>query len=1049
MFRGKGSVMKNRPAIETPHPMVSMLALALSLVMTLAVILATGTLVNAQEPAHVAINEFMASNGQTMADEDGDFSDWIELYNSSDQSVALAGFGLSDNLSSPFRWVFPDIELESGGYLLVWASGKDRTNPGSPLHTNFSISAGGEPLLLSHPTQGLLDQVGAIAVPRDISYGRQPNGAGDWYFFDQATPGSSNNSSPAYNEVLDQPVFSHQAGFYTGAFDLTLSSAAPGVEIIYTLDGSVPDTANLSGRTFNYKNNFPRDPGDPFGPLLTESYRTWRYAQPLAITDRSMAPDRVARKSSTFDYQPSYFPQQPVFKGTVVRAQAIKPGALSSPVSTHTFFVTPAGRSRYSLPVVALSIPEDTLFDYQSGIYTAGVDFDSWRTANPTEPATASSRANWYRRGDAYEFRAHIELVEPGSPAVAFRQDIGLRVHGNVTRSYRMKSLRLYARSDYGASTFAYPIFPDQPYDYYRRLVLRNSGNDFGSTMLRDAAIQAMVAHLNVDTQAYRPAVVFINGEYWGLHNIRERYDKHYLQQVYGIDPDNIDLLESYGEVVEGDAAHYNAMLGYIHANGLAGQAHYDYIRTQMDVVNFADYQIAHIFARNTDWPGNNIEFWRLKTGSYQPNAPYGHDGRWRWLLFDTDFGFGFTGGPVAYTHDTLAFATQPGGTVWPNPDWSTFVLRELLANQEFRQYFISRFADLLNTAFLPSRTVSIITALRANVEPEMAEHIARWQAPVSMSLWSQRVNTMVDFAFQRPQYQRQHIRDKFGIPGDFSLTVDVSDPAHGYVRVNTINLLDSTPGVAADPYPWTGIYFQGIPVELQAVARPGYRFVSWQGLPDGAPAQTVQTFTTDVAVTALFEEVFEPEPLLLHYWHFNDLPSGALAEVPVDFTLLAYATITYPGTGAGYMDRVNDEGTDLNARMEQPAGRALRVRNPSAPRELLLALPTTGYQGIVLRYAVVRTTNGAQEQRLYYRTAQAADWTPFGDAQSITEDYQLFEFDFSGLAGANDNAEFAVRILFGGDSASGSSGNNRFDNISVDAMAFRSVSHFPLILGQ
>ena len=1039
--------MQNQQTIRTSSRLAS--ALALLLVIVVALALAGSHPVHAQEPAHVAINEFMASNNQAIADDDGDFSDWIELYNPGLAPVSLAGYGLSDNPTMPFRWVFPDVELAPASHLLVWASGKDRAVPGSPLHTNFSISAGGEPLLLSHPTQGLLDQVGAIAVPRDISYGRQPDGAGDWYFFDQPTPGSSNNSSPAYNEVLDPPVFSHQAGFYTGTFTLTLSSGAPGVEIIYTLDGSVPDTANLSGRLFSYKNQFPETPGDPFGPLLTESFRTWRYAQPLAIADRSTAPDRVARKSSTFDYQPSYFPQQPVFKGTVVRAQAIKPGALSSPVSTHTFFVTPAGRSRYSLPVVALSIPEDSLFDYQHGIYTAGADFDSWRTANPDEPATSVSRANWLRRGDAYEFPAHIELVEPDSPAVAFRQDIGLRVHGNVTRSYRMKSLRLYARSSYGSSTFAYPIFPDQPYDNYRRLILRNSGNDFGSTMFRDAAIQAMMAHLNVDTQAYRPAVVFINGEYWGIHNIRERYDQHYLQQVYGIDPDNIDLLESYGEVVEGDAAHYNAMLGYIHANGLAGQAHFDYIRTQMDVANFADYQIAHIFARNTDWPGNNVMFWRLKTDSYQPNAPYGHDGRWRWLLFDTDFGFGFDGGPAAYTHDTLAFATQPGGTVWPNPDWSTFLLRELLANQEFRQHFVSRFADLLNTAFLPGRTVSIIAALRDNVEPEITEHIARWQVPASMGIWNQRVNVMANFAVQRPQYQRQHIRDKFGISGDFSLTVDVSDPAHGYVRVNTINLLDGTPGVAADPYPWTGIYFQGIPVELQAVARPGYRFVSWQGLPDGASAQTLQTFTADAAVTALFEEVFQPEPLLLHYWHFNDLPSGALADVPADFSLLADATITYPGTGAGYMDRVNDEGTDLNARMEQPPGRALRVRNPSDMRELRLSLPTTGYEAIILRYAVVRTNNGAQEQTLYYRTAARADWVQFGDLLTITPGYQLFEFDFSHLADVDDNAEFAVRILFGGDSAGGSSGNNRFDNITVDGMALPSVRYLPLILRQ
>lgn len=1039
--------MKHQQMNGTQRAWAPMSILLVMLAAILTAALAGGARADAQSSPRVLINEFMASNSRTLADEDGDFSDWIELYNPGGAPVSLAGVGLSDASDAPFRWVLPNIDLAPGGYLLIWASGKDRADPSRPLHTNFSISAGGEPLLLTHPASGRWDEAPPTALPGDISYGRQPDGVGGWFYFDQPTPADSNSGSAAYSEILTPPAFSHQAGFYTAPFNLTLTSASPGAQIIYTLDGSVPDPANLAGRTYRYKNQYPQNPGDPFGGFLTDTFRTWPYSAPLAISDRSTAPDKLTRKSSTFDLTPTYMPQQPVFKGVVVRARAIKPGALPSEVSTSTYFVTPQGRSRYSLPVVALTIPEDGLFDYDDGLYTAGADFDAWRTAYPQEPATAGSDANWHRQGDAAEYRAHFELIEPGSAAAALSQDIGFRIHGNATRVLRMKSVRLYARSSYGASTFAYPIFPDQPYSAYYRLILRNSGSDFGQTMFRDAAIQAIMAPLGIDTQAYRPAVVFVNGEYWGIHNIRERYDKYYLAQVYGVDPENIDLLEDYGVVEEGDAAHYRALIRYINSNGAAGQAQYDYIETQMDVDNFADYQIAEIFARNTDWPGNNIAFWRLKTDAYQPGAPYGHDGRWRWLLFDTDFGFGQDGGPTAYTHDTLAFATQTGGTTWPNPDWSTLLLRSLLANPTFREHFISRFADLLNTAFLPERTVSIIRAMEQALEPEMAEHVGRWRAPDSISAWHGQVAVMVEFANQRPAYQRQHIRDKFGITGDFSLTLDVSDPAQGYVRVNTIDLLSSTPGVPAAPYPWTGIYFKGIPVELQAVARPGYRFVRWEGLPPETPAQTAQTFTGDTTLTAVFEPTLQPQPVLLHYWHFNDLPGGTLSEVPADVSLLSGAIITYPGTGAGYMDRVNDAGTTLNARMDQPAGRALRVRNPSDTRELVLALPTTGYQDVVLRYAVVRTDNGAQEQRLSYRTAAAADWTPFGDVVAVTEDYQVVAFDLSQAAGVNDNPDFAVRILFGGANAGGSSGNDRFDNITVDAVVLMKVRHFPLVM--
>ena len=1009
-------------------------ATALTLLLLAALALAGNQPIQAQLGGHVVINEYMASNGQTIADEDGDFEDWIELYNLGVEPVSLAGYGLSDDPNIPLRWVLPDVLLAPDGYLLIWASGKDRAVPGEPLHANFSIGASGEPLLLTHPAGGLLDLVGPMAVPRDISYGRQPDGASRWCFFDQPTPGSSNNGSLAYDEILDPPVFSHRAGFYTEAFSLTLSSASTGGQIIFTQDGSVPDPDNLDGRTYTFKNQYPQYPDDPFGEFLTDSYRTSYYTGPLAIVDRSTAPDKLTGKSSTFDLNPGYFPQQPVFKGTVVRAQVIREGAFPSPIMTHSFFVTPSGRARYSLPVVALSVQEDVLFDYTGGIYTAGVDFDRWRVANPDLPARGAGPANWRRRGDSAEFGAYMELFEVGSPEVAFSRDLGLRIHGGAVRSARLKSLRLYARSDYGASSLAYPIFPDQPYDSYRRLILRNSGQDYRRTMFRDAAIQAIVADLDFDTQAYRPAVVFINGEYWGIHNIRERYDQHYLERVYGVDADHIDLLDNNARVAQGDAVHYNAMIDYIRANGLTEQEHYDHVRTQMDVVNYVDYQVAQIFARNTDWPGNNIEYWRLRTDSYQPGASSGHDGRWRWLMFDTDFAFGLEGGPAAYQHDTLAFAMQPGGTGYPNPDWSTFLLRELLANQEFRHYFITRFADLMNTTFLPDRMAAIITGLQWNVEAEMAEHIARWRLPGSVSTWYNEVAVMVDFAYQRPFYQRQHIREQFGIPGDLSLTVDVSHPERGYVRINTVELLATTPGVAADPYPWTGIYFQEVPVGLEAIAYPGYCFAGWVGLPDGTPATTVQTFIGDVTLTALFEEGPPEEGnTLLHYWHFNDLPGGTLTEVPADYTIMAAATISYPGAGAGYMDRVDDEGTDLNVRMQQPAGDALRVRNPSAGRELYLALPTTGYENIVVRNAAARTSNGAQAQTLFFRTAYTAEWVPFGAVSPVALAYDLFEYDFGAIASVNDNPEFAVRILFGGSNAGGSSGNHRFDNITVE----------------
>lgn len=979
----------------------------------------------AQSQYPIAFNEFMSSNSQTIADEDGDFSDWIELVNGGDTAVSLTGYGLSDDPDQAFRWTFPEVVLGPGDYLLVWASGKNRTDPGNPLHTNFSIAAAGETLLLTHPVSGTLDQIEPVSLPGDISYGRQPDEHGPWLFFAEATPGMA-NTTPGYTELLSPPAFSQQGGFFTNPFSLTLSTDNPGVEIYYTLDGSLPDPQNLNGQTYTYKNQYPEAPGDPFGALLTDTYRSYYYSQPINIVDRTAVPDDLTHKSSTLHQTPFYFPDQPVFKGTVVRAMAVKPGALSSPVSTHTYFVAPDALTRYSLPVISLSIPEDALFDYEAGIYVAGTDFDSWRMAYPNAPLGCCPVANWQKDT---EYAAHIELFETSEAPAALSQGVGVRIHGRSSRAYPFKSLRLYARSEYGESEFNYPIFPDLPYTNYKRLLLRNSGGDNGITMLRDATIQTMVSHLNFDTQAYRPALVFINGEYWGIHNIRERYDKYYLSQVYDVDPENIDLLEGSGEVEEGDALHYQDMLSYIAANGVQENPHYETIQTRMDVENYIDYQIAQIYIRNRDWPGSNITYWRNRTTPYDPGAPYGQDGRWRWMLYDTDSGF------RQPDHNTLTAVSTGSQT-------STFLFRSLLENESFKIDFINRFADLLNTTFLPARIIPIIEATSQHIAPEIPEHITRWQRPPSVFAWNQNVTVLVNFANQRPAYQRQHLRDRFGLAGEFSLTVDVSDAVQGYVRVNTLNILPSTVGINENPYPWTGIYFQGVPLELEAIALPGYRFAGWSGLPEGTPALTILDVTgeTAVSLTAHFVEDDQSGPQLLHYWHFNDLPSGTLTAVAADHTLLGNATITYPGSGDGYMDRVN-EGSTLNAHLDAPAGNALRVRNPADTRELLLALPTTGYEQVLLSFAVQRTTNGAQEQTLFYRTSQAGDWVQFGPPISITESFELFSFDFSAIADANNNPDLVIRILFGGTNASGSSGNNRFDNMVVEATPLGNVN--------
>ena len=656
--------------------------------------------------------------------------------------------------------------------------------------------------------------------------------------------------------ISEQVVFSHVAGFYPGPFLLTLSSPDPEATILYSLDGSDPQSEAIEPITFTYKNRYPENPGDPYGDFLNATYRSYVYTQSLLMTDRSAEANTLTAISSTLYPNTSYNPKSPVMKGTVVKARLVKAGYEPGPITTHTFFIW---ENPFSLPVISLSLPANLLFDYEKGIYVAGKDFDDWRASNPQKISDATSATNYLRD---LEYPAHLELFDGTSSQKVIDQNLGLKTSGNSSLFWPQKSLRLFARKEYGKSSIEYAFFPGVGFDLYKRVTLRNSGNDNQITMFRDAAIHETVKHLNFGTQAYRPSVVFINGEYWGIHNLREHLDKNYLAAHFNIDPENIDLLEGLEEK-EGDRIHYLNLINYVKDNDLTSQEKYDYVQTQIDIESFTDYEIAEIFAGNIDWPGVNTMCWRTRTDAYDPDASPGMDGRWRWLLKDTDFGFGLS---ASYSHNTLSFATDPTGDSHRNVWWSTILLHKLLTNPAYQEKFVNRFSDLLNSTFLPERIGDVIERLKSGIKSEMPRHIMRWSAPRTTSMWEQNVDEMRRFASERPHYQRQHIADYLQLKAQHEISVNVTGHEQGYIRINSIDLIETTKGVSANPYPWKGIYFEGIPVNLQAIANPGYRFVKWVGaeLPDSD--QVKISLAEDVSLTAVFvkdtDEVSRFNPL-------------------------------------------------------------------------------------------------------------------------------------------------------------------------------------------
>lgn len=761
--------------------------------------------------AQVLINEVQSSNSSTLADEDGDYEDWIELYNTGDEPFDISHFGLSDDFDRPFRWTFPEgTVIGAGEFLLVWASGKDRNDPERELHTNFSIAQAGEEVLLTHFQTGeRLDEIDPIEIPSDQSYGRDPDGSDNWVFFRNPTPGESNTDGD-HALIPEAVTFSKKGGFYQDSIDIALS-AEEGYEIRYTLDGSVPTAASQ------------------------------RYRDPIRITDRSDEPNDLSTIIEiSNNYGNAAPPIEKVFKGTVVRAAAFGRGVRSD-VVTQTYFVDERGDDRYSVPVISLSSHADSLFGYDRGIYVLGRRWDE-----DGQRHGLGADANFAGRGHDWERPMHMEMYETdGSQVVS--QDIGVRIHGGASRHFPQKSFRLYSRSDYGTSRFRYRFFPEMDLDNFNRLILRHSGQDVTMTMFRDAYIQETVKHMNFPTQAARAVKVFINGEYWGLYNIRERFDIHFLETHYDVDREEVDLMTGNAVLKDGSRDHYDGLVSYFEQHGARDDEHLEHIQTMMDTENFRDYYIAQIYARNTDWPHNNIDYWRYQS-DYNPDADIPEqDGRWRWMMFDMDFGFGWQSENFPFVPndwdgprllDRRAHTRNMFDHVFDD-NWSTMMFRELMQNRSFREDFYLRFADMLNTTFRPERMEAVLDSMKAIYEPEIKEHIIRWnknepevwdhfyRPVISKQEWVDEVNVMREFVEKRQEYQWDHLLDRTGYRTS-DLTVDVSDPALGHVRVNSIDITGSTEGVEADPWPWTGTYPRELTSTLSAKPAEDAVFERW-----------------------------------------------------------------------------------------------------------------------------------------------------------------------------------------------------------------------------
>ncbi len=778
---------------------------AVSFLCVCAVFLCSPSSAMAQTSDGLFINEFMTGNTKVF-DEDGDSSDWIEIYNSSSHTIDLSGYGLSDHPDEIYKWTFaPGTTISAGGYLVVFASDKDRRNPYGELHTNFKLSNNDDTVVLTNRNDVSKDEVMFPPVPRNLSYGR--TSSGPYELFVDLTPGVANSAAP----LAPVPQFEIPGGFYSSSVNVSFDNY-PGGQIHYTTDGRKPD-----------KNS----------PV---------YNSPITLTQTK-----------------------------TLRAIGIKSGYKNSAPVGQTYFID-FDRREYqpgkAVPVLVISTEEENLWDPSVGIFPGSGD-------TPDLPPNM-------QRGERRP--VHIDYFDEQGHSV-FSVDGQIQVVGNSSRREWMRPFKLSCNEEVDPmhSHFEYSVLKGG-IKKYRHLQVRNNNQDgvrmtdftpdFRPTM---GIRNSLFTDLSRDQQYMDvredsgPILLIINRVNYGLGSIGEKRDNSTIEvKNSDIDDDDVDMIvlrddefeadlrrpegsvvswDYYGEAVAeyeevSNSAQQSGgtqgitdlfdVIEYIRTHSMSNPTHYAYVQKRLHTESFITSMVFQIIAGNVDYINNNIGFWRSAPVGEEPGP-----------FYTTNYDFDATFGISRYVQRVNSM-----DSFYDNSK----LIQPLCNNPEFRNAFIRKFDELLNTVFVPSYAQAKALETKEKIEPWIDFHLDRWAAGlIRVEDWQQHVSALMSFLGIRPADVRYMVKRQFNLPDHSPLTFSVSPDAGGDNVAGTIYLENLSEKLIA-----SGTYFSGLPLTLVAKNEPGYRFIEFRM--NGASVSTESRFTFIPNGPAAIEAVFEQD---------------------------------------------------------------------------------------------------------------------------------------------------------------------------------------------
>jgi hypothetical protein len=622
------------------------------------------------------INEVMAKNENGLTDRFEDKSDWIEIYNETDSAVNLENWSIADKISLLNVYKFPSLIIPSEAYLVVFASGRNITLA-NEIHLPFKLDADGEDVYLTNPNGALVGQLTFPELAADISYGSFPDGDDNYVKYEITTPNMINSLGDTLIEFDWR--FTYPSGFYKDEIVLEVLGDLPnGSAVHYTLNGREP--------TIN-------------DPILTGG---------LSLNEFNVQEVSIAQIPTGKGW---HLPKE-VKVIHVIKAQVYVNNKPEGAVLHGSYFINNSGNPSYSLPVISLLTEPSSFFANETGIYVEG------------------DNENYFGRGEQWERPVHVEYFNK-SGSLIFGQDAGVRIFGGTSRIKPQKSLKLFARKSYGKKTFDEAFFGEDYDDKFQRLVLRSLITDWGPSAMTDDLIQEIVHQKEESNFEYLRrsyAIVYLNGEYWGIHSLREDFSDEFIERKFGIPED--EVLELGNE--------FSQLLSYIVDNDMQQLSYYQYVTSQLEIDAFIDYMATEIFFGNIDWPRVNYSFWKQQGV-----------GKWRPLLFDLD------GTCKVYNEDLLRYVHDIQRYHSPVHEEALLikVLGHLLENENFRQQFLMQLIELIQYRFTPDFTTGVQDELIRTLDPEMKEHIKRWNYPSSYSRWKSATDKLRDFLFMRPNW--------------------------------------------------------------------------------------------------------------------------------------------------------------------------------------------------------------------------------------------------------------------------------------------------------